>query len=80
MKLFSTQLVAKSRIPGDELESSGCDLYPSLQLWLKVVGLSPTAIEVRRTEQAPTLLQLKLCLSDHAATLLCRTLTDWLTD
>ena len=47
MKLFSTQLVAKSRIPSEELGPSGCDLYPSLQLWLKVVGLSPAAVQVR---------------------------------
>ena len=52
MKLFSTQLVAKSRIPSDELESSGCDLYPSLQLWLKVVGLSPAAVQVSHAAAA----------------------------
>ena len=47
MKLFSTQLVAKSRIPREELGRSGCELYPSLPLWLKVVGLSPAAVQVR---------------------------------
>ncbi|XP_043194375.1 kinase suppressor of Ras 2-like isoform X2 [Amphibalanus amphitrite] len=46
VKLFSTQLVAKSRIPSEELEASGCDLFPSLQLWLKVVGLSPPAVQM----------------------------------